>query len=96
MTQGLRVWNSSGQLTLDVTDRVTRQIEAISVAIPPNTGFVDVYRPGITASSWGVFATTGNVMARVFDNVIRCYASPYYAYRQSPVTQYVTINLFRY
>jgi hypothetical protein len=38
MAHGLQVFNSSGQLTLDVSDRLTRLHSVVNVSVPAYTG----------------------------------------------------------
>ena len=48
MSHGLRVYNSSGQITLDLTDRLARFIGTFSYPPIPARGTVTFSVPGIT------------------------------------------------
>jgi hypothetical protein len=59
MPYGIRIWDASGNLTLDVTDRITRWNNTITLAansIPINS-FVDFSVPGVTLDgTWFISA----------------------------------------
>ena len=64
MSYGLRIWNSSGGLELDITDRITRFFAAYSYSIPA-FGSVTVSIPGYsTDGTWFFFLTTGAPQVR--------------------------------
>lgn len=64
MTYGLRCWNSAGQLTVDIADRLTRYHSSHTVTVGPSAfdyqGFVSV--PGMdTSDKWFLFTSVGGV-----------------------------------
>ena len=64
MSYGLRIWNSSGGLELDITDRITRFFASYSYSIP-RFGSVTVSIPGYsTDGTWFFFLTTGAPQVR--------------------------------
>lgn len=59
MSQGLRVWNASGVLVLDITDRLTR-IHGTYSANLSSVYQVEISVPGCRADgTWAVFCTNG-------------------------------------
>lgn len=58
MTQGLRVWNASGNLMLDVTDRISRYVGNFPFTIPANQRTVFIPIAGVEASSWFAYSPT--------------------------------------
>lgn len=56
MSYGLRVWDSSGALTLDVTNRITRIISSHAFSIGANS-MQTISVPGITTDgTWVAYA----------------------------------------
>ena len=47
MSQGLRVWDASGVLSLDITNRLTKEHSTYSFSIPAYTPTFNIYVPGI-------------------------------------------------
>ena len=43
MSYGLRVWDASGNLTLDVTDRLTRLVTSVTVSFTTSSNEADKY-----------------------------------------------------
>lgn len=59
MSQGLRVWNASGVLVLDITDRLTR-IHGTYSADVSSLMEVEISVPGCrNDGTWAVFCTNG-------------------------------------
>lgn len=58
MSHGLRVYNSSGQITLDLTDRLSRFIGVFSYASIPPGGTVTLSVPGFTNDGTWFYSNT--------------------------------------
>jgi short subunit fatty acids transporter len=73
MSYGLRVWNSSGVLTLDITDRLTRIVSTHSFSFfVPNEIYVseksfNIIVPNISAN--GAWFVSGTSMSPATDGV---------------------------
>jgi hypothetical protein len=52
MTVGLRIWNTSGALVLEYTDRITRYAGQYGYAINGNNMSTVLYVPGFDPSTW--------------------------------------------
>jgi hypothetical protein len=65
MSYGLRIWDASGSIILNITDRLTRQIAVFTYIFPANsTGDLLFSVPGMTNDgTW--FATTNEFNVRV-------------------------------
>lgn len=61
MSYGLRVWNSSGVLTLDISERLSQVITYGTAAVPAN-GSINIYVSGmVPGGSWYVFVCPANI-----------------------------------
>lgn len=69
MTYGLRVWDGTGGLMLDVTDRITRFVGTYSFYIAPFQTSVDISVPGASPDTW--FAVSEEAHASVISGVVR-------------------------
>jgi len=60
MSTGIRAWDVNGNLILDLTDRITKQMYAGSVTLPAGVDSVTVSAPGLASDdSWMVLASSG-------------------------------------
>lgn len=58
MSYGLQVWNSSGQLILDVSDRLSRFIQSVTVTLAPGASITVPITGYTTDGTWFVYATS--------------------------------------
>jgi hypothetical protein len=73
MSFGLRVWDTSGNLTLDVTDRITRLIQNIDVYFPDGVGQVNITIPGLDISSWAIYSNSSLMIVEAYTGYVACY-----------------------
>lgn len=60
MSTGIRMWDISGNLILDLTDRITKNMYSGSVTLPAGVDAVTVSAPGLVSDdSWMVVASSG-------------------------------------
>lgn len=63
MAQGLQVFNASGDMRLEVTDRISRVISTGTFTVPWLGAAVTIYFSGLQANSeWLVVATGGGAV----------------------------------
>ncbi len=71
MSQGLRVWNSSGVLTLDITDRITKRHGVYTATIGASATSVTVSVSGMSNDgSWFAVLRAPNDWEQVCVSVI--------------------------
>jgi hypothetical protein len=56
MSSGLRIWDASGNMTLEITDRLSRYIGLSPYFFPANVSSVFVNVAGAEPSSWFAFS----------------------------------------
>jgi len=90
MSFGLRIWNGSGQIRLDISDRFTRLVQTGSAYIASEFGSVFVPVTGMTASDdWAICVTSH----------MGCFAVPsldgFYIYEEDMYPQTVYYSIYR-
>lgn len=94
MSQGLRVWNASGVLVLDITDRLTR-IHGTYSANLSSTYEVEISVPGCrNDGTWAVFCTNGAKGRTETDKVV--VFAPYKSTFIGPAIGPITVTVLRY
>ena len=74
MSYGLRVWDASGNLTLDVTNRITRVYSANSVYFATYDLQKTISHAGVsTDGTWFAAATTGGFSAVLTNGQVTVY-----------------------
>ena len=74
MPQGLQVWDASGKLVLDITDRLTRCLGYANFSMVGSALSVDVPWTGITNDgTWGAIPQNFRHDVRIFAGVVRVY-----------------------
>lgn len=95
MSHGIQVWNASGGLTLDVTDRITRFVASFNVSVPAYGSYTDVAYSGVEPGSWAAYSGNGaDILPKIENGFIRCYRRMSVGSGDSAVS--ATIYLFRY
>lgn len=60
MSTGIRAWDVNGNLILDLTDRITKQVYAGSITLPAGVDATTVSAPDLVSDdSWMVVASSG-------------------------------------
>lgn len=58
MAYGLKTWNASGVLTVDISDRLTRYVGAYYFNLPANTVTTTLSLPGAESSTYFAFVNS--------------------------------------
>ena len=86
MSYGLRVWDVNGNLTLDITNRLTRIWSTHSFSVAANSS-QNIAIPGIsTDGTWGVYSPF--IPSRIFSGYVTIY-------NRASVTQNGTLLVVR-
>lgn len=71
MSYGLQVWDASGALVLDVSDRISRFVGTYSYSIPNGSTETTVSVPGAESSTWFAYTHAHTENAEVVTNGVR-------------------------
>lgn len=88
MSYGLQVWNSSGQLILDVSDRLSRFIQSVTVTLAKGASTTVPVAGYTTDGTWFVYATAYHYLTIVEVN------NGIYIKNSSPTTLTITTTLY--
>lgn len=69
MAVGLRIWNTSGALVLEYTDRITRYVGQYGYAINGTNMSTVLYIPGFDPSTWLAYSNIRHAVSPFYGGV---------------------------